>query len=91
MAECSIAGCGNDAKTRGWCPKHYQRWRTHGDPTKTNPRGRPTRHAKSKLAGRLFDRLVQTGGYQPDELHTGPSLLQRIWLDRPPAREPSDG
>src|SRR5699024_281803 len=29
---CSIAGCEKDALARGWCPKHYQRWRAHGDP-----------------------------------------------------------
>jgi hypothetical protein len=31
--ECAIAGCGNRAIARGWCPKHYQRWRGHGSPT----------------------------------------------------------
>ena len=29
---CSIADCGSPAKYRGWCPKHYQRWRKHGNP-----------------------------------------------------------
>lgn len=31
---CSIAGCGNQSRSRGWCAKHYERWRAHGDPTK---------------------------------------------------------
>jgi hypothetical protein len=30
---CSIDGCAKPAKCRGWCSTHYQRWRTHGDPT----------------------------------------------------------
>ena len=29
---CTIDGCGSPAHARGWCSKHYQRWRTHGDP-----------------------------------------------------------
>jgi 5-methylcytosine-specific restriction endonuclease McrA len=31
-AVCAIADCGKQATTRGWCPKHYQSWRRHGDP-----------------------------------------------------------
>lgn len=30
--ECSIDGCTDRAKTRGWCPRHYGRWARHGDP-----------------------------------------------------------
>lgn len=29
---CSISGCGNRAKARGWCGRHYMRWWMHGDP-----------------------------------------------------------
>lgn len=33
-AICSIAGCNKPVlNTRGWCSRHYQRWRIHGDPT----------------------------------------------------------
>lgn len=31
---CSIHGCVKKARSRGWCPMHYQRWREHGDPMK---------------------------------------------------------
>lgn len=32
---CSIDGCDRGGKlTRGWCSKHYQRWKAHGDPTR---------------------------------------------------------
>lgn len=34
MENCSIEGCNKPAKTRGWCPGHYHRWRKHGDPHK---------------------------------------------------------
>jgi hypothetical protein len=30
--ECSITGCPNPSRRRGWCPKHYNRWKRHGDP-----------------------------------------------------------
>lgn len=28
---CSIEDCENPSRKRGWCPKHYARWRAHGD------------------------------------------------------------
>lgn len=28
---CKVTGCGLVAHCRGWCPKHYRRWRLHGD------------------------------------------------------------
>ncbi len=32
MMPCSVDGCGQPAKHRGWCWKHYDRWRRHGSP-----------------------------------------------------------
>lgn len=29
---CSVDGCGSLALSRGWCSKHYDRWRRNGDP-----------------------------------------------------------
>src|SRR4051812_41783929 len=29
---CSIDGCENRHEARGWCCKHYDRWKRHGDP-----------------------------------------------------------
>lgn len=29
---CSVDGCSGKVAARGWCPKHYRRWRDHGDP-----------------------------------------------------------
>lgn len=29
---CSIDGCDDVHEARGWCSKHYQRYRKHGDP-----------------------------------------------------------
>lgn len=29
---CTMSGCLQKVKARGWCQKHYWRWRTYGDP-----------------------------------------------------------
>lgn len=29
---CKINGCGNPVVARGWCEKHYTRWKRYGDP-----------------------------------------------------------
>jgi hypothetical protein len=30
---CSVDGCDGEARARGWCLRHYQRWRRYGDAT----------------------------------------------------------
>lgn len=32
MKGCSIEGCLGDHLARGWCNRHYLRWKRHGDP-----------------------------------------------------------
>lgn len=32
---CAVDECGRTAALKGWCEKHYRRWKRHGDPTKT--------------------------------------------------------
>jgi len=34
---CLVEGCGRAARARGWCGKHYERWRRWGDPQGTPP------------------------------------------------------
>lgn len=31
--QCEIDGCDGRLLARGWCSKHWQRWKAHGDPT----------------------------------------------------------
>lgn len=39
---CSIDDCTAPAHARGWCTKHYQRWKKHGDPTRSLVEERPS-------------------------------------------------
>jgi len=32
VQECAIDGCTNPSRKRGWCEKHYSRWKAHGTP-----------------------------------------------------------
>lgn len=63
---CSIEGCTNPVRARGWCRAHYLRWQRHGDPRG----GRPEHWARQ-----LEDvwEQVKCGG--PDECWpwTGPT------------------
>lgn len=34
MRYCEINGCDTKHYVHGWCQKHYERWRRHGDPLK---------------------------------------------------------
>lgn len=36
-ATCSIDGCQKPAVGRGWCARHWYRWKTHGDPLGGGP------------------------------------------------------
>ena len=38
MEICKIDDCNGSVKSRGWCVKHYKRWRTHGDTSVVNKR-----------------------------------------------------
>lgn len=37
-AMCSVDGCDTRRYCRGYCIKHYRRWKTHGDPTHEQPK-----------------------------------------------------
>lgn len=40
LASCSIDGCAGRLFARGWCLKHWRRWRKNGDPMIVGRRGR---------------------------------------------------
>ncbi|MGP5098368.1 HNH endonuclease [Brachybacterium alimentarium] len=61
MAEsCSIEGCGTKRYARGWCEKHYTRWRRNGDPNVTQRHFNPADalDARTERRGRC---LIWTG------------------------------
>jgi hypothetical protein len=31
---CKVDGCGREVRARGWCRRHYESWKRHGDPLK---------------------------------------------------------
>lgn len=52
---CTVEGCDRDARARGWCGMHWQRWRRTGDPTKLLGRGRPRKDAWEHGSRRGYD------------------------------------
>ena len=50
---CSVDDCGNSANgARGWCRKHYARWKRNGDPLKTTRNPPTPRDAVEKYCPR---------------------------------------
>ena len=37
MTACSVPECTRAAVSRGWCRRHYQRWKKHGDVARERP------------------------------------------------------
>lgn len=54
---CSIEGCSDPAWARGWCNKHYKRWRRYGDPVGGGPE-RPMPRGPSRASGSVLDRVL---------------------------------
>ena len=55
MSVCDVDGCDRDARARGWCGMHWQRWHRTGDPTLLLGRGRPRKDAWEHGSRRGFD------------------------------------
>ena len=60
---CAVEGCSGSGRfIRGWCPLHYSRWITHGDPryrtSRRDREGHPTylgRFQNEEDAARAYD------------------------------------
>lgn len=50
MKTCSVEGCDRSTWARGWCRKHYQRWRSGGDPSAKPKTGFGTESPATKKA-----------------------------------------
>lgn len=55
---CGVADCPKDAFARGWCQKHYTRWRRYGSPT-----GRPVQRDRGECAADGCDSQERTRGW----------------------------
>lgn len=53
--QCSIEGCNNPVRARGWCAKHWSRWNRKGNPLVCRPS--PTE--------RFWDRVDKNGPIHP--------------------------
>lgn len=51
-AECSVADCALPVFARGWCSKHYTRWKRHGDPLAITRQPPNTEYATEKVCPR---------------------------------------
>lgn len=89
--ECLIGECEYSAVARGLCSTHYQRWKTHGDPTATN------RNARNRVCGGtelqkfwakvevshgcwLWQGGLSSGGYGRFKLSDGTGVIASRWL-----------
>lgn len=75
MATCSVDGCETRAVARGYCTKHWDRWRKHGDPSVVLKSGPPARtcsepgcsgkHVGQGLCAKHYSRLKRHGTTTP--------------------------
>ena len=66
---CKIDGCGKRHEARGWCGKHYQAWKKHGDPLASRPRatdGSSERWIESAISSESLDCLIWPYGRGKD-------------------------
>ncbi len=75
---CAISDCHSPALARGWCKKHYDRWRRHGDPNicflALSPRGEPMRWLIAHAAHDSDECLIWPFARFPDgraHMHAG--------------------
>lgn len=66
---CTVDGCNGKRTGAGYCSKHYQRWKAHGDPLYTKNKRRQNGD------GKLWHKAPQgyIVRYEPDNLNAGPN------------------
>lgn len=80
MAVCSIKGCKEPHDSRGWCRKHYQRWRNAGDPlvvrraTGPRPKARGPR-SRVPIEIRFWDKVDKSGPVSEHRPDLGPCWI----------------
>lgn len=87
---CSIDGCEKPPRSRGWCSRHYDRWRDHGDPLGGKPiQRRPNGSEAPKCAVEECPDPARSRGYcavhwsrmkrHGDARRVRPSAEDRFW------------
>lgn len=71
LLPCTIPGCRARQKARGWCSRHYSRWKRTGNPETSS------RHEWSEQEDRLVLRHIQGVEYL-DIDRTPPSTWMRV-------------
>ena len=74
LKACSIENCPKKVEARGWCPMHYQRWRTTGDPIKTK-----TRQTIVRIEGKQGYVSVAGGTWAKCDASDLPLLSKHLW------------
>jgi hypothetical protein len=85
-SECSVDGCPQPTKGRGWCSTHYWRWKKHGDPVAEvfipadgcKVDGCESQHSGLGYCKKHYTRLLRHGnliGLRPRE-----NELTRFWM-----------
>ena len=73
---CSVDGCDGGVVARGWCNKHWARWRKHGHPLSVGRTGRPKGSVSPTVfPGERYGRLVVVE-------QVGMKWRQRAWRCR---------
>lgn len=73
---CSVEGCDKSSFCRGWCRKHYVRWKKHGDPLKS-----PIRGSNVVLTDAQREQLPRCSVEGCDELVRRKFLCRRHYLE----------
>ena len=74
MATCNLHGCNEPHFGRGYCNKHWQRWRRHGDPLKSGHKVRPLR-----VDGNLAIVPLSQGLHATIDAADAPHVAGRNW------------
>lgn len=81
VTQCSIYGCRAGMLAKSYCPKHYSRYRTHGDPLYVNPNyiKRGTVCTINGCSGAQYAKLLCGKHYNRKLIHGDPNtMLHRL-------------
>lgn len=84
---CHIDGCPRPASARGWCQRHYDRWKRYGDPDGPAPRlpdgyvRAPEAAQRAEISYRQLDYWDHLGLVQPTIRQRGSGTQRGYTLD----------